>query len=83
MVNPQGDIEGSIRAYETGSTIVEYCFVNMKAMYLHELAFMYTIRLDWMAACRKFASAAKDNVWMRPYHYFMATGMIETFNSVN
>lgn len=67
-------MEQSIRAYEFGSTMVEYCFVNMNAMYSHELGFMYAIRLDWTAACRKFAILAGDNVWMKPYHYFMAAG---------
>jgi len=33
---------------------------------------MYAIKLDWMAAYKKFASVAE--VWMRQYHYFMATG---------
>lgn len=37
---------------------------------------MYAIRLDWAAACRKFAILARSNVWMTPYHYFMATGKI-------
>lgn len=70
----QGDLEGSILAYEIGLTIHECCFINMKAMFLHELGFMYAIHLDWMVSCRKFAYVAGDNIWLRPYHYFMATG---------
>ncbi|XP_025412758.1 tetratricopeptide repeat protein 39C-like isoform X2 [Sipha flava] len=68
----KGDLDGSIQAYEAGSTIVDCCLVNMRAMYLHELGFMYAVRLDWTTACRKFARVAADNTWMRPYHYFMA-----------
>ncbi|XP_001950347.2 tetratricopeptide repeat protein 39C-like isoform X1 [Acyrthosiphon pisum] len=68
----KGDLERSIRAYEIGSTVVvDNSFVSMKTMCLHELGFMYAIRLDWMAAYKKFASVAE--VWMRQYHYFMAT----------
>lgn len=44
----------------------------MKTLCLHELGFMYALKLDWMAAYKKFASVAE--VWMRQYHYFMATG---------
>lgn len=69
----QGDLDGSIQAYEAGSTIVDCCFVNMRAMYLHELGFMHAVRLDWTTACKRFACVAGDNTWMRPYHYFMAT----------
>ncbi|XP_022173873.1 tetratricopeptide repeat protein 39C-like isoform X2 [Myzus persicae] len=68
----KGDLERSIRAYEIGSTVlVDNSFVSMKTMCLHELGFMYAIKLDWMAAYKKFASVAE--VWMRQYHYFMAT----------
>lgn len=70
----QGDIEGSIRAFEDGSTNVEYYFVDMDIMCLHELGFMYALKMDWMAACRTFSNLAEDNSWIRPYHYFMATG---------
>lgn len=47
-------------------------------MCLHELGFMYAIQADWMAASRTFATVAGDNLWMRPYHYFMATGKKNT-----
>ncbi|XP_060839188.1 tetratricopeptide repeat protein 39C-like isoform X2 [Rhopalosiphum padi] len=69
----KGDLERSIRAYEIGSTVlVDNSFVSMKTMCLHELGFMYAIKLDWIAAYKKFASVAE--VWMKQYHYFMATG---------
>ncbi|CAH1708028.1 unnamed protein product [Aphis gossypii] len=68
----KGDLEQSIRAYEIGSTVlVDNSFVSMKTMCLHELGFMYAIKLDWIAAYKKFASVAE--VWMKQYHYFMAT----------
>lgn len=70
----QGDLEKSIRAYELGLTVIENCLIDMKATNSHELGFMYAISLDWKAAYRQFASLAGDSVWLKPFHYFMATG---------